>query len=123
MNCEARNNHIFLFYCSDLCQMYSSPPPPPVAQAGGGNVVVWLLLMYFPLFFFYFYFFVGGGGVGGGLSLSLFWYVLLCMLSRFAIIWQRKRELVALFCFLTDVLLLYMFLALWVCLRGSGAES
>ena len=95
------------------------PPPPPVAQAGGGNVVVWLLLMYFSLFFF-FIFFVGGGW---GLSLSLFWYVLLCMLSRFAIIWQRKRELVALFCCLTDVLLLYMFLALWVCLRGSGTES
>ena len=30
------------------------------------------------------------------LSLSLFWYALLCVLSSFAIILKRKRELVAL---------------------------
>ena len=32
----------------------------------------------------------------GALCLSLFWYALLCVLSSFAIILKRKRELVAL---------------------------
>ena len=31
------------------------------------------------------------------LCLSLFWYALLCVLSSFAIILNRKRELIALF--------------------------
>ena len=64
--------------------------------------------MYFPLF-----------GGGGGLSLSLFWYALLCVLSIFAIILQRKRELVALLflsygCLVT-VNVLWLFIAVpWV---------
>ena len=97
------------------------PPPPRWLRLAVVMLLFGCCLCTFHCFFL-FLFFVGGGG-WGGLSLSLFWYVLLCMLSRFAIIWQRKRELVALFCCLTDVLLLYMFLALWVCLRGSGTES
>ena len=41
------------------------------------------MYMYFPL-------------CAGVLSLPLFWYALLCVLSSFAIILKRKRELVAL---------------------------
>ena len=42
--------------------------------------------------------------------MSLFWYALLSVLSSFAIILKRKKELVgnALFYYLTDVLLLQM---------------
>ena len=56
--------------------------------------------MYFPLFV-------------GVVCLSLFWYALLCVLSSFAILLTRKRELVALLllsfvCLVTvNVLLLF----------------
>ena len=43
------------------------------------------------------------------LCLSFFCYALLCVLSSFAIILQRKKELVALLSFHRDVLLLLMF--------------
>ena len=50
----------------------------------------------------------------GVLSLSLFWYALLCVLSSFAIIWKRKRELVALLLLsygcLVTVYVLWLFL-------------
>ena len=48
-----------------------------------GSVVVDLLFMYFQWFVWV-------------LCLSLFWYALLCVLSSFAIILKRKRELGAL---------------------------
>ena len=50
---------------------------------GGGSVVVYSLFMNLTLFV-------------GVLCWSLFWYSLLCVLSSFAIILSRKRELVAL---------------------------
>ena len=61
---------------------------PPVAAVGSKAVVLWLLircLVCFPL--------VMGGGV---LYLSLFCCALLCVISSFAIILKRKRELIAL---------------------------
>ena len=63
-------------------------------------------LMYFPLFV-------------GVLCLTLFWYALLCVLSSFAIILKRKREMVALLLLsnrcLVTVNVLWLFLkVLWV---------
>ena len=55
--------------------------------------------MYFPLF-------------GGVLCLSLFNCVLLCVISSFAIILKRKREMVALLYCLTDFLLPCMYVTL-----------
>ena len=52
----------------------------------GGSVVVVLMFMYLPLFV-------------GVLCWSLMWYALLYILSSFAIILTRKRELVALLLF------------------------
>ena len=69
--------------------MHLHPPPlPPVAYAAVRPKAVVLLLliyclMYFPLFV-------------GVLCLSLFFYALLCVHSRFAIILRWKRKLVAL---------------------------
>ena len=65
--------------------------------------------MYFPLFV-------------GILCLSLFWYALLCVLSSFAIILKRKRELVALLLLsyrcLVTVNVLWLFLTVpWVGLQ------
>ena len=56
------------------------------------------------------------------LCLSLFWYALLCVLSSFAIILKRKRELVALLLlssrFLVTVNVLWLLLTvLWVGLQ------
>ena len=55
----------------------------------------------------------------GVLCLSLFWYTLLCVLSSFAIILKRKRELVALllssYVCLVTVYVLWLFLMMpWV---------
>ena len=55
----------------------------------------------------------------GVLCLSLFWYTLLCVLSSFAIILKRKRELVALllssYVCLVTVNVLWLFLMMpWV---------
>ena len=67
-----------------------------MAQAAvRSKVVVLLLLIYF---FIYLPLFVGF------LCLSLFWYGLLCVLSSFAIVLTRKREMVA--------LLLWLFLTM-----------
>ena len=71
---------------------------PPVASAAVHSKVVVLLLlisclMYFSLFV-------------GVLGLSLYWYALLCVLSSFATILERNRELVALLLSIMDVLLL-----------------
>ena len=51
------------------------------------KVVVLMLFMYCCMYFTLFV---------GVLCLPLFWYALLCVLSSFAIILKRKRELVAL---------------------------
>ena len=56
--------------------------------------------MYFALFCVWVGVFVCGGG---GLCLSLFCYELLCVISSFAIIFKRKRELDAFLCCLADV--------------------
>ena len=52
----------------------------------------------------------------GVLCLSLFWYALLCVLSSFAIILKRKRELAALLLLsygcLVTVIVLRLFLAM-----------
>ena len=67
-------------------------------------------LVYFPLFM-------------GALRLSLFWYALLCVLSSFAIILKRKRELVALLlsmsyrCLVTLNILWLFLTVLWVNLQ------
>ena len=59
----------------------------------------------------------------GVLCLSLFWYALLYVLSSFAIILKRKRELVALLllfygCLVSTVNVLWLFLkVLWVGLQ------
>ena len=62
-----------------------------VAKAAIRSMTVVLLLiycsMYFPLFV-------------GVLCLSLFWYVLLCVLSSFAIILKRKRVRAGYFAFI-----------------------
>ena len=58
----------------------------------------------------------------GVLCLALFWFALFCVLSSFAIILKRKRELVALLllsygCIVT-VNVLWLFLRVpWVCLQ------
>ena len=86
---------------------------PLVAQAAVRPEVVVLLLLIYGLM--YFSLFVGV------LCLSLFWYALLCILSSFAIILKRKRELVALLlsyrCLVT-VNVLWLFLTVqWVGLQ------
>ena len=58
----------------------------------------------------------------GVLCLSLFWYALFCVLSSFAIIFKRKRELVALLLLsygcLVAVNVLWLFLTVpWVGLQ------
>ena len=58
----------------------------------------------------------------GVLCLSLFWYALLCVLSSFAIILKRKRELLALLLLtygcLVTVYVLWLFLTVpWVGLQ------
>ena len=60
--------------------------------------------------------------VVGVLCLSLFWYALLCVISSFAIILKRKRELVALlllsYGYLVTVNVLWLFLMVqWVGLQ------
>ena len=65
--------------------------------------------MYFPLF-------------EGVLCLSLFWYALLCILSSFAMLLKRKRELVALLllscgCLVTVNALLLFLTVPWVSLQ------
>ena len=63
------------------------PPPPPLAWAAVRSWAVVLLLLICCLVCFQF--------VEGVLCLSLFCCALLCVLSSFAIILKRKRELVA----------------------------
>ena len=79
-----------------------------------GRAAVTLLLliycsMYFPLFV-------------GVLCLSLFCYTLLCVHSSFAIIFKRKRKLVALLLwsnrYIVTINVMWLFLTvLWVCLQ------
>ena len=59
----------------------------------------------------------------GVLCWSLFWYALLCVLSRFAIILKRKRELVALLllsyrCLVTVNVLWLFLMTPWVGLQS-----
>ena len=59
----------------------------------------------------------------GLLCRSLFWYSLLCVLSRFAIILTRKRELIALLllsfkCLVIVNVLCFFLTVLWVGLQG-----
>ena len=62
--------------------------PTPIAKgAVRSKVVVLLLLIYCSMYLTLFV---------GVLCCSLFWYTVLCVLSSFAIILTRKRELVAL---------------------------
>ena len=69
---------------SNGCHRGRYGPPSGLYQVGaGGSVVVDLLFMYFHL-------------LVEVLCLTLFWYALLCFLSSFAIILERKRELVSL---------------------------
>ena len=61
---------------------------------------------------------VCGGGEGGVLCLSLFWYALLCVLSRFAIILERKILFVLSHSYLVIVYVMWLFItAPWVGLQ------
>ena len=85
--------------------MHSHPPVASAAVHSGAMVLLLLIYcsMYLPLFV-------------GVLCLAMFWYALLCVLSSFAIILKRKRELVALLLLsygcLVTVNVLWLFL--WV---------
>ena len=73
------------------------------------KAVVPLLLIYCLMYFLLFV---------GVLCLSLFCYALLCVHSSFAIILKRKKKLVALPLFLTDVLFMQMFYGSYSQCRG-----
>ena len=60
-------------------------------------VVVFSCFLFVCFFFLFFFFFGGGGRVGGGVW-SLFCYAVLSVVSSFAIISLKKREL-DVFCF------------------------
>ena len=89
------NNNII--YDEDLAPVNKFKPPTPVALAAvRSNAVVLLLLSYCCMNLLLFV---------GVLCLSLFWYALLCVLSKFAINLTRKKELVCVCCLLNVLLL------------------
>ena len=69
--------------------MYSYKNTPSTLRVVYKTVTSSLISIVVDLFFYVFPI------VCGGSALSLFWYALLCVLSSFAIILKRKRELVA----------------------------